>query len=382
MNEKIKNEKYMIRIKFLSIIGFVFILFSYIGCIEKTEKANSGKHEKVILTHAREFVIEKTNRSTKLRIRRKGKDAGFDTFYLVKDKSAIKKRKNTIEVPCKKIICLSSTQLSYFFALDDIDEIVAINSSRYLHHRGMKARVEAGKTRKIGKEGVFNIETIIALDPDLIFVSPFKAGGYDLLRNLGIPLVPMTAYNEKTPLGRAEWIKMIALFVGQEEKAGVIFNGIEKRYLQLKQLASKVKRHPTVFSGKLRSGSWYVPGGNSFYARYFRDAGAEYIIKDNIQGAYPLDFETIYCKAASCDFWQILHPEKTGFDLKGLAKQDPRYADFKAFKKKNVLLCNMREIPYHEQAGIKPDLLLADYISYFHPELLPDHTPYFYKRLK
>ncbi len=71
-------------------------------------------------------------------------------------------------------------------------------------------REEAGRIIKVGKEGNFNTEVIAKLNPDVIFVSPFKTGGYDVLKNMGIPLVPMGAYAEETPLGRAEWIKMMA----------------------------------------------------------------------------------------------------------------------------------------------------------------------------
>lgn len=337
--------------------------------------------EQVALSQAKLFKVEQWKDHTKLEIR-KTDDGVFETFNLVTNNSQLENFPNAIQVPCKRIICLSSTQLCYFFALNDIDDIVAINSSRYLRHQGMKARVEAGEVKRIGKEGNFNLEMVAALDPDVIFVSPFKVGGFDVLRNLGIPLVPMAAYNEKAPLGRAEWVKMLSLFVGQEQRADSIFEGIEKRYKDLSALTKNVKKRPTVFSGKMRSGSWYVPGGNSFYAHYFRDAGADYIINDNKQGAYPLDFESVYSKASECDFWRIIYPEKSGFTLSDLAEQDPRYADFKAFREKNVLLCNIREKPYYEQAGMKPDVLLADYIHFFHPELLPNHKPVFYERLK
>ena len=364
------------------IIIFAILLFSCNSNPNRSIKKKANKTEQVVLKHAKEFFIEKSASATTLKIHKKGEEGMFDTFKLVKTDKEARQDLNTIKVPCKKIVCLSSTQLSYFFALDDIDDIVAINSSRYLRHQGMITQVEAGQTKKIGKEGSFNLETVAALDPDVIFVSPFKVGGFDVLRNLGIPLVPVAAYNEETPLGRAEWVKMLSLFVGQEEKADSIFNGIEARYLNLKALTGKVKKRPTVFSGKMRSGSWYVPGGNSFYAHYFRDAGADYVIKDDKQGAYPVDLETIYHKACEADFWRIIHPEKAGLTLNDLKEQDPRYADFKAFKDKNVLLCNIREKPYYEQAGMKPDVLLADYIHYFHPELLPNHKPHFYERLK
>jgi iron complex transport system substrate-binding protein len=132
----------------------------------------------------------------------------------------------------------------------------------------------------------------------------------------------------------------------------------------------------------MRSGSWYVPGGDSFYARLFRDAGADYVVDDNEQGAYPVDFETIYRTAYDADFWRLVHPEKIGLSLPDFLQQDVRYADFKAARERNVLLCNIREKPYYEQSAVKPDVLLADYIHFFHSEVLPGYEPFFYERLK
>lgn len=338
--------------------------------------------ESVTLKHATEFKIDRSEDETILSIHRKGNSDIYDSFKLVSGDSEVDDLLTTIKVPCRKIVCLSSTQLTYFFSLDNIDNIVAVNSSRYLRHEGMKAKLESGEVKSIGKEGNFNLEMVAALDPDVIFVSPFKSGGFDVLRNMGIPLVPMAAYNEGTPLGRAEWIKMIALFTGQEALADSLFDGVETRYTDLKELTKDIEDRPTVLSGKLRSGSWYLPGGKSFYAHYFRDAGAEYIIDDDKTGAYPVDFETIYSKASECDYWCITHPETTGFTLDDLEQQDERYSDFSAFSNKRVMLCNIRETPYYEQVGMKPDVLLADYIYNFHRELLPDYKPYFYQRLE
>lgn len=361
------------------------LLLSLLGCSRPAKKESATGEEDtyrpVELKYAREFRIKKTEDSSILCIHPGGSEEASDSFLLVNDEVE-HPGMTTIRVPCKKIVCLSSTQLTYFLALDEIDPIVAVNSSRYLRHEGMKARIDAGEVVRVGKEGHFNLEMVAALDPDLILVSPFKVGGFDMLRNLGIPLVPMAAYNEQTPLGRAEWVKMIALFVGMEQKADSLFNAIELHYKELRKLASGVDERPEVFSGKMRSGTWYIPGGNSFYAHYFRDAGADYIIKDDKQGAYPVDFETVYSKASECDFWRIIHPEKTGFSLEDLAGQDSRYRDFKAFRMKQVLFCNIREKPYYEQVAMKPDVVLADYIHFFHPEILPEHQPCFYEKLK
>ncbi len=365
--------------------GVLVLLIFLISSCGQTVKQTADTDETTVVPvkYAECFKIEKQGNKTILTINKDGVDKqhGSEKIILTHNPDAVVNAPH-IDIPCQKMICLSSTQLGYFFTLENIDNIVAINSSRYLHHKGMRKKIEKGEVKRIGKEGHFNIEVIASLDPDVIFVSPFKTGGYDALKNLGIPLVPIAAYNEQTPLGRAEWIKVLALFTHQEAKADSIFSALEKNYNHLKSLTENISDRPTVFSGKMRSGSWYVPGGDSFYARYFRDAGADYIIKDSVQGAYPLSFETVYQKANACDYWRILHPEKVDFDMDDLASQDERYRDFKAFKTGNVFFCNMRKVPYHEQVVMKADTLLADYIHYFHPELLPDHKPVFYERLK
>ncbi len=361
----------------------IFMLLLFTACKPQTKKKiKHADYKTWQLDYAEKFTVQQKKDTTLLTIKMSGKDKSLtEQFTLVKSRKKDSDT-HTIQVPCKRIICLSSTQLAYLFELDNIDNVIAINSSRYLYHKGMKERIKQGKTKRIGKEGNFQLELIAALNPDVIFVSPYKVGGFDALRNMGIPLVPVAAYNENTPLGRAEWLKMMALFVDDSAKADTLFNGIKSRYNHLKVLCKKVKKRPTVFSGKMRSGTWYVPGGQSFYAHYFRDAGADYIIKDSIQGAYPVDFETIYRKAANCDYWRIVHPEKIGITRKELAEQDIRYKDFKAFGTGNILFCNLKEKPYREQAAAKPDVLLADYVYYFHPDLVPNHKPVFYNLMK
>jgi len=364
------------------------VLISLTACQQPNAKKEKTRRERELqskkLDHAQSFELSDAGDYQLLKVyRKRKKNDAYEAFALVPEGGkAPESDIQSIPVPCKKIICLSSTQLTYFFALDNIDDIVGINSSRHLFNKQMNVRLKDGKVKRVGKEGHFNTELIAGINPDVIFVSPYKSGGYDALKNLGIPLVPMAAYDEKTPLGRAEWVKMIAPFIGKEKEADSIFDKLSQRYHSLQKLTSKVENRPTVFSGKMRSGTWYVPGGKSFYANYFRDAGAQYIIDNEKQGAYPLDFETVYTKAAQCDYWRILVPEPIGFDRKALIDQDPRYGDFKAYQEGNVIMCNIREKPFYEQNAMKPDVILADYIHFFHPELLPKHRPEFYELLK
>ena len=287
-----------------------------------------------------------------------------------------------IEVPVRKVICMTTRQLSDFIALDAQDRVAGMNTTRYLFDKKMKQQLESGATRRIGIEGEFDVEAVIAIDPDVILISPFKRGGYDALANLGMPLLPFLGYQEYTPLGQAEWIKFTAILTGQEAEAEAKFDAIEARYNQLKALAAGAAEKPVVLSGELHSGNWYVVGGESYLARHFRDAGAEYFLKGNTQtGGYYVDFETVYSQGAGADYWRLVNSHNGTFDYEALRKSDARYADFKAFRDRKVIYCNLRETPFYEHTPVQPDVVLADLIHIFHPELLPDHTPVFYDLL-
>ena len=145
----------------------------------------------------------------------------------------------------------------------------------------------------------------MSMNPDLILVSPFKRGGYETLKDVGIPLIPHLGYKETTPLGQAEWIKFIGLLLGVEKEGNERFAAIEKRYNELKELTAdgNVKKRPIVFSGELRGGNWYAVGGKSFLAQLFKDAGADYFLKDDERsGGVTLDFETVYNQADDADY--------------------------------------------------------------------------------
>lgn len=288
-----------------------------------------------------------------------------------------------IETPAEQVICMTSLQLSNFIHLGACDRVVGITSTRHLFNKEMKERLKSGKTAKIGIEGNFDNEVIMSMNPDVIFISPFKRGGYDAMREIGIPLVPHLGYKEMTPLGQAEWIKFIGMFIGREAEANAKFAGIEKRYNELKELAADVKKRPVVFSGEIRGGNWYAVGGKSFLAELFRDAGADYFMKDDPRsGGVTLDFETVYSQAESADFWRIVNSYDGTFSYDALKSLDPRYADFRAFRDKGVIYCNMREKPFYESMPMQPEIVLEDLIHAFHPALLPDYEPTYYARLK
>ena len=288
-----------------------------------------------------------------------------------------------LNIPIKSAICMTSLQLSNFLKLDIPEMVVGITSTRHLHNQKMNQQLKEGKTHKIGIEGNFDNEVIIAINPDVIFISPFKRGGYDAIRNVEIPMIPHLGYKELTPLGQAEWIKVIGLLTGNASLANSTFEAIESRYNNLKSIVDTVKRRPTVFSGEMRGGNWYAVGGRSFLAQLFRDAGGDYFLKENEEsGGVTLDYETVYTNAAHADYWRIVNSFEGEYSYNVLKEQDNRYTDFDAWKKHGVIYCNMKEVPFYERMPVEPEVVLADLIHVFHPDVLPNHKPQYYHLLK
>ncbi len=289
-----------------------------------------------------------------------------------------------VEVPVRSVICMTSLQLSNLIALGRTDAVVGITSTRHLYNADMLARLEEGRARRIGIEGNFDPEVVMEIDPDLIIISPYKRGGYDNLRQVGIPLLPHFGYQETTPLGQAEWIKCVGELLGCRPEADSIFAGIERRYEALRALAAEVEgARPTVLSGELRGGNWYAVGGESYLARLFRDAGGDYFLRDDQRaGGVTLDFESVYAGASGARYWRILNSFDGAFSYDALRREDARYADFRAWRERGIIYCNMSEVPFYESTPVEPDVVLADFIKVFHPELVPDHEPVYYRLLR
>lgn len=343
--------------------------------------------EQVNITYAQGFRVKYQNHTCLLDIQdpQKEKSTAYHFALIPKGESSdgIPEGYTPVEVPVGQVICMTSLQLSNFIKLDALDHVCGITSTRHLFNAEVKRRIKEGQIRQIGIEGNFDNEVIMGIRPDLILISPFKRGGYETLKEVDIPLIPHLGYKEMTPLGQAEWIKFVALLTGQEKEANALFAAIEQRYNSLKALTAGIGKRPTVFSGEMRGGNWYAVGGKSFLAQLFQDAGADYFLKDDENsGGVTLDYETVYSQAAETDYWRIVNSHKGKFTYDALREEDARYADFKAFKEKGVIYCNMSEKPFYESMPTEPEKVLADLIKVFHPSLLPDYEPTYYERLK
>ncbi len=313
-----------------------------------------------------------------------------DHFALVhSNRASVPDGYTKVRVPIKNTICMTSLQLSNFTILDAHDVVKGLTGTKNLFNKDILARVKDGRIVKIGMEGNFDTEMVLAANPDVIFISPFKRGGYEPIKETGITLVPHLGYKELDPLGQAEWIKFVGMFIGKEREANEAFAGIEKRYNDLKARVDSLTQSspsthlPTVFSGEMHSGSWHAVGGKNYLAQIFRDAGARYVIDDEETAGENLEFEKMYALAAEADYWRILNSFPDKFSYEALKASEPRNELFKAFKEHKVIYCNMKQQAYYEISPVQPDVLLKDFVAIFHPELIePNYQPTYYSLLK
>lgn len=287
-----------------------------------------------------------------------------------------------IRTPIRSIVTMSGTQIASLNILKQLNTIKGVGDKRLIKQPYLKSKIKNNRIRQVGTNGNFNNEILIDLSPDVILVSPFKGQSNNKLNELDLNIFPYSDYMEQHPLGRAEWIKVLGVLYEKQEMAWEYFEKVRDRYLKITKLTDTLTNRPTVFSGKPYGGVWYMPGGNSYMAHFFEDAGAEYLWNTNQKtSSLSLDFETVYAKAYQADFWKLVVKSQEDYSYKQLLSEDKRYGDFKAFRERQIILCNVAHSPYYEKGALEPDVVLADFIHAFHPELLGTHQPEYFKKL-
>lgn len=315
------------------------------------------------------------------------KDEVLHQYVLVRKGDKLPRRLpegTVIRTPVSNVACLYTTHVGMLNHLKKVDIVSAVAEAKYMTLAPVKEGVASGKITDLGEATALNVEKLLEISPEAVIVTPFQNTGYGRLEKTGIPLLECAEYMEDSPLGRAEWIKFLAAFIDREEEADRLFKTIADKYHEVSRIASEVKERPTVLAETKYGNVWYMPGGNSYMAHLYADAGADYLWKDTDEtGSIALNFEAVYDRAENADYWVIKknNPNRdvSYADLK--AEYAP-YAYFKAWKEKKVIVCNTGKVSFYEMGTLEPHILLSDLVKAFHPDLLPDHTFTYYFPMK
>lgn len=294
------------------------------------------------------------------------------TYVLVPDSAPLPAHLpegDVVRIPLRRSVFYSSVHSALLYMLDAQDAIAGQCDLDYSQLSPLHQAVSEGRVADLGNSMSPDIERVIDLHPDAVWLSPFEnSGGYGRIEKLGIPLIECADYMETSPLGRAEWMRFYGRLLGCERQADSLFQAVESAYNRLKERMDTCTRKPSVIS-ELKSGSaWYVAGGRSTVARFFADAGGSYPFADDTHsGSVPLAFETVFDRGGEADVWIIKssHP----ITYASLRQDFAGYAGFKAFRERHIYHCHTVRVPYYEETPFRPDYLLADFIRILHPEL-------------
>ncbi len=291
--------------------------------------------------------------------------------------------KKLLKIPIKNLIALSSTQWAMAVKLESIGVISGVSEASYIRNPQINSKINDGIILEVASNGAYKPELILQQNPDLILYSPDPSGVPDVLKRLGKVVLPWPDYFEIEPLGRTEWIRLMGILLGKSERADSIFKQADSNYNLLKNKTLHLKNRPTIFADKEFSGQWYVPGGKSYMARLFADAGANYLWSDNRSTAsFALGIEQIIEKAHSADYWRIAQSATKDYSFEDLRNENELYATFKAFNDRKIIFCNTSLTSYFEESQLEPQIVLADFIKLMHPELLPEYSPKYYQFLQ
>lgn len=284
--------------------------------------------------------------------------------------------------PLRRTIVSSSIYTSGLDELGLINTVAGVTDGNYyIPSDPIYSRLRGEAVTDIGSSMAPSIEKAVDLAPDGVVISPYEGGGLSDLEKIGVPVVLMTDYLEASPLGRAEWILLLGAAYGKLDEARAVYASVKERYEGLARRVAGAQPKPKVLSERPMSGVWYVPGGDSYVARMFADAGAVSPWSDqHVTGSIPLDEASVIDRAADADFWLV----KNDKDLtaKALEAEFPHARAFKAYPE-GVYFTNTLQKPYFNAIAYHPERVLADLVAIFHPELADSaYTLEFYEKLK
>lgn len=265
-----------------------------------------------------------------------------------------------IAVPLQRAVGGISAHVLLAFRLGAGECFAGITDAAYVTSPILRSALEEGRLKDCGQGMSPNLETLAALKPAALLLSPFNNSGYGALEHLGIPIVECADYMETSPLGRAEWMRFYGRLYGRAAEADSLFAAEEARYRDVcrKQRPTEGRR-PRLMADCLTGDVWYVPGGKSYMAQMLLDAGFDYPFADIPQtGGVPLSFETVFTKAHDADIWIIRTAGRTSYA--SLTATDGRYNGFKAFRERNIWICNTMERPYYDEVPFAPATLLEE----------------------
>ncbi|NKI32629.1 ABC transporter substrate-binding protein [Croceivirga thetidis] len=376
----------------IPVFAFLFIL---LGCkreVSKNEQENPS--DTYTIEFAKGFSVKQFDSYTVIEVLEPWPNSDKTLKYLVVEKeklAALSFPKDAydaiVTTPISKLVVTSTTHIPALESLESLDKLVGFPNTQYISSLPARKGIKEGRIKDLGQNENLNTEMTLALQPDLVvgFAITNENQSYDVLKRANIPVVFNGDWVERTPLGKAEWIKFFGVLLNKEKEASELFETIKSDYQNAKSLASQATSKPKILSGALYKDVWYAPAGGSWAARFLKDANTEYLYESSEgAGSLSLSLETVLENSDEAEIW-ISPSQFTSYNE--MENSNEHYTQFRPFKNKTIFTFAATKGPtggllYYELAPQRPDLVLKDLVKITHPELLPDYSPFFFTPLQ
>lgn len=278
-----------------------------------------------------------------------------------------------VVIPIKNIAVYSSVHASIVDLLDEVGSIKGVCEGEYMDSKRVKDAMKDGKIVDFGSSMTPNVEMMLNEGIEVIIATPFVNGTYGAAATIGVPIIEGADYMEMHPLGRTEWIKFYSRLFDKRRLGDSLFSATCERYNYLKGLVTSAQRmeKPTIISEKWYGSQWNTAGGRSYISTMYKDAGGDYVFaSDSSARGLTLSLESLIEHGVNADVWFVKYNTAKDLTYEDLKNEFPPCANFKSFKERRIYGCNTGKIPYYAEMPLYPHLLLENYITILHPQLL------------
>ena len=362
---------------------FILLGFVLLGCSNQpSQKFDNTDFHKIKIDYARGLRIWQSGNEFRVEIRNP-RDTSIHVKSYFFTHENVSGTEASIAIPVKSAALNSTTFIAYFDKLGEAGLVSGVTFADRMMNTNLRNQVATSKTIELISGGELDFERVLLLNPDIFMAYSYGESDFSRIEKQGIPVVLNMEYLETHPLGRAEWIKLAGILTGNMNEADSIFSSLENNYRDLQARLSDKSVSPSVFTGSRYNDIWYAPGSESYIANYIRDAGGTYVF-ENLQGAasHEIDYESALKAISNADFWGMVTSQSEEFTMESVLKMDSFYGEFKSFRDSNIFVCNAAKTDYFGDAVMEPDVILADMIAILHPEVLPDYTGKYFRRVE
>lgn len=338
------------------------------------------------VNHAEHFDIQYLSENVKFVT-----DSADKKFLLVPDGAQVPEGFGdaaVIRTPIKKALVACTVNVGFILGLDakNLSSIAAVTTKAdEWAVNAVADAMKSGAVKYVAKDyGVpMNIEEVVAMKPDVVFVDGSDADGdaklAEQLAAFGIPVVTVKEYRESNPVGLIEWYKFFGAFYNMDNVADGKFEALRdaRAALLAKTANMKDADKTTVASGMVYFGTVYSSGADSAFAGLASKLGAKYALGDIAGDSIQPTLEEFVTKAKDADVLIYTSlPQYLG-GVKGMVEALPQVTEFKAYKNNRIYTFDMG---YYQNRALEVEYV-EDLLYILHPDMFEGHALRHYQHL-